>query len=727
VTVTDAQGCSANTAATIIEPLALMPGTSGGAVSCFGGNDAIATASATGGISPYTFLWSTGQTSAQASGLSAGPYSVTLTDAQGCSATTTGNIPEPGLLVVNTLAGTVSCFGGNNASASASTSGGTSPYNFLWSNGQTTAQIGGLSAGSYTVTATDAHGCTAVQWATVDQSALLVSTAFPDETTCFGGNDGAVSIQSNGGQAPYQYQWSNGQTGTSISGLPAGPYSVTITDAFGCTTLNTALVNQPPQLTLSAAPGAVSCFGHANGTLNASLSGGTGPYTIEWSNGQNGFMATGLLAGTYSLTATDAHGCTGSSIGVVNTPTALQSSTTTQDPACFGSANGLATLHLSGGTPPYSYQWQNGQTGTSAQQLSAGNYQVTATDAQGCTQTNSVSLGQPTAVSGTIQALEAGCFGAATGQAWVSPVGGTPPYTFTWQNGETTAQISGLPSGWYGLTITDAHQCPGTAQIWVGQPWPLLIDPFALPVSCPELADGMASATASGGVAPYSFAWSNGQSGPEISALAMGAYTVTATDAHGCTAVAEETVETELPIEVDLGLDQTFFLGDELVLTAHTNLPPGEILDYSWSGTGGAIQCADCFQYQFVPLESGCERVLVTSVHGCQASDEVCFKLRPGRHIYVPNVFHPDDSGDNDFFTIYSDASVKQILYLNIYNRWGEQLFQANNIQTNHEPSGWDGNFRGNPMNPGVFVWVAEVEFIDGEVVFLKGDVTLVR
>jgi gliding motility-associated-like protein len=727
VTLTDAHGCSASTSVSISEPSALVPAANWGATSCFGGNDAIATASASGGTSPYTFLWNTGQTSAQVSGLSSGPYNVTLTDAHGCSASTTGNIQEPGLLVANTLAGAVSCFGGNNATASAQCTGGTGPYYFLWNNGQTTAQLAGLSAGTYTVTATDAQGCTAVQWASVDQSALLVSTAVSVVTPCFGGNDGAVSIQSNGGQAPYQYQWSNGQSGTSMSGLAAGLYSVTTTDALGCTTINTTVVGQPTPVVLNVTSGSVSCFGGANGSLMATTGGGTGPYSIAWSNGQIGITANGLSAGTYTLTATDAQGCTASSSAIVITPTAIVSDITAQDPDCFGGANGMANLLPNGGTPPYSYQWQNGQTGASAQQLSAGSYQVTIIDAHGCTYTSSTSLGQPTQVSGNVQALEADCFGAATGQAWSSPSGGTPPYSFSWQNGQTTPQINGLTSGWYGLSITDAHQCTGAMQVWVGQPTPLSVVPVTQPVSCPEVANGIAYASASGGVEPYLFAWSNGQSGPEISALVMGTYTVTATDAQGCTAVAVEMVDSELPIEVDLGLDLTFFLGDELVLTAHTNVPPGLIQDYSWSGAGGSAQCANCYQYQFVPLESGCERVIVTTLDGCQASDEVCFKIRPGKHLYVPNVFHPDDSGDNDFFTIFSDASVKQILYLNIYSRWGEQLFQTKNIQTNHEPSGWDGNFRGNPMNPGVFVWVAEVEFIDGQVLFLKGDVTLVR
>ena len=727
VTITDAHGCSASNSGNIEEPLALASATSGGATSCFGGNDGTAMATATGGTEPYTFLWSNGQTTAQVGGMAVGPYSVTVTDAHGCPTMATGNIQEPSLLEANTLAGLASCFGGNDAMANASALGGTSPYTFLWSNGQTTAQIGGLTAGIYTVTTTDDHGCTAIRSVVVDQSSLLESTAFAIETSCFEGNDGFVSAHSNGGQAPYQYLWNNGQTTNTQSGLLAGLYSVTTSDALSCTAMTTVQVNQPTPVILGTAPGIVSCFGGTNGTLNALPSGGIGPYAIGWSTGQTGPMINGLTAGEYTLTATDAQGCTASSSAMVTEPIGLQSSTTTQNTTCFAGDNGTATLSLSGGTPPYSYLWQTGQTNAIAQQLHAGSYQVTTTDANGCTQTSSVSIGQPSAVSGIAQAQEAGCYDAATGQAWVSPAGGTPPYTFAWQNGQTTVQINGLPSGWYGLSITDAHLCLGLAQVWVGQPPPLLIDPLAQPVSCPEVADGMASVTAAGGVEPYLFSWSNGLLGPEIAALAMGTYSVTVTDAHGCTAQAAETVETGLPIEVDLGLNQTLLLGDELVLTAHTNLLQNEILDYSWSGSGGAIQCPDCFQYQFLPVESGCERVLVRSMNGCQATDEVCYTLRPRRRIYVPNVFRPDNSGENDFFTIYSDASVKQILYLKIYSRWGEQLFQADNIQTNYEPTGWDGVFRGQPMNPGVFAWVAEVEFIDGEVLFLKGDVTLVR
>ena len=727
VTITDAQGCTASASGSITEPSILTTATTGGATACFAGNDGLASATASGGTGPYSFQWSNGQSTAQANGLSAGLYTVTITDAQGCTASVTGSITAPIVLTPATTGGATACFAGNDGMASATASGGTGPYSFQWSNGQSTAQANGLSAGLYTVTITDAQGCTASASSSITSPAVLTPATTGGATACFAGNDGMASATASGGTGPYSFQWSNGQSTAQANGLSAGSYTITVTDALGCTAITTGIIQEPSLLMVNAAASMVSCFGGNDATLSANVSGGTNPYNYLWSNGQSSTYISGLAAGTYSLTATDAQGCTTSANATVNTPPAIQSSVSSQDASCFGGADGKAVITSIGGTAPYSYLWQNGQTGESASSLAAGNYQVTATDALGCTYTGIVSVGQPSEMSHTVQAQDAACHGDATGMAWVNSSGGTPPYTYLWQNGETSAQINGLPAGWYALSISDAQQCMSVAQVWVGQSAPLQVDPQALPVSCPEVSDGEASATAAGGVGPYVFAWSNGQSGPAIAALSMGAYTVTATDAFGCTALGTETVASAPALELDLGLDQTLFLGDELLLTANTNLPSYQILDYSWSGTGGAIQCADCFQYQFLPVESGCERVLVRTVNGCEATDEVCYKLLPRRRIYVPNVFHPDDSGENDYFTIYSDASVKQIRYLKIYSRWGEQLFQAENIQTNHEPSGWDGSFRGQPMNPSVFVWMAELEFIDGELLFLKGDVTLVR
>lgn len=727
LTISDANGCTHTSTVNISAPQPLLAEVQANAVFCFGGNNASAQATALGGTVPYSFLWSQGQTTAQVSGLLAGVFAVTVTDANGCTDLVSGMVTEPTVLTASIGASDVACYAGNDGNAFVSPTGGISPYTFVWSSGQTNAQIANLSAGQYTVTITDANACSTIETVTLTEPPALGSAASASPVLCFGGGDGAVTVEVQGGQMPYAYSWSNGQTTALQNGLIAGLYEVTVTDAHACTTTALANVLQPDLLVVQTIVNPVSCAGAADGMLSAQSSGGVGPYTFWWSNGQNGQSASDLIAGTYTLTATDAQGCTSIATTEVTEPSPLQSTLQQQDATCFGHADGMATIGMNGGTPPYTYVWNTGQTTSTISQVSAGNYQVTTVDAQGCTLTASVSLGQPTALSGNMQTQEPDCFGHSTGVVSAIALGGTPPYTFLWQTGETSSQLNDVPAGLYALNITDAHQCQLAQQILLSQPAPLVVEPLALPVSCPEVADGSLQATAQGGVGPYQFSWSNGQSGPMIDALAMGVYAVSVIDAHGCTASAQDEIQEELIPTLDLGLDQTLDLGQELVLTALTNLPSNEILDYTWSGAGGELQCPDCFRFQFLPLESACQRVLVRTIKGCQASDEVCFTLVPRRKIYVPNVFTPDDNGENDFFTIYSDASVLHIRYLKIFSRWGEQLFIAENIRTNDEPAGWSGIYRGKPMNPGVFVWVAELEFIDGQVLILKGDVTLLR
>jgi hypothetical protein len=727
-TVTDANGCTGQAMVTVAEPPVLIGNAVMDDVKCFGGQDGAVAAPATGGVPPYTYLWGQGQTTAQIHNLAAGAYEVTITDVQGCTTLVNAVIAEPDLLTVVIAAADVSCFGGNNGISLATPGGGTAPYFFLWDNGDTTAQATNLPAGTYALTLTDVHGCSTRALATVNQPALLEATVVSEAAQCFGAADGTASVQSTGGQLPHTYLWSNGQTTTTLHDLPAALYSVTTTDAAGCTTTSEAAVQQPELLQVSAQTEMVSCHGGADGILTVQTTGGTPPWTIVWSNGQTGAVLFSLGAGAYSFTTTDAQGCTELGTAFVNEPPPLGALPDVIPVSCFGGQNGQALAQPVGGTPPYNYAWSNGQTGAGIQGLMAGNYQLTITDAEGCTHVTGIPITQPTALAASATSLPAYCFGGADGMASAEATGGTAPYAFLWQHGANGAQVTGLASGWYALSVVDAQQCVTTTQVWVDEPPLLVVQPLAQPASCLEVADGSILAMAIGGVAPYQFIWNNGQGGASLEDLASGAYSVTVSDAHGCTASGGAVITEMLTPAVDLGLDQTLNLGEELVLTAQTNIPPHEILDYTWAGTGGSAQCADCDEFRFIPIKSGCQRVLVRSQSGCQASDEVCFQILPKRRIYVPNVFHADNAeGINSFFTIYSDASVLRIRYLKIFDRWGEQLFQAENIQTNHEPSGWDGRFRGEATNPGVFVWVAELEFVDGEILTLYGDVTLVR
>jgi len=334
---------------------------------------------------------------------------------------------------------------------------------------------------------------------------------------------------------------------------------------------------------------------------------------------------------------------------------------------------------------------------------------------------------QPSAMTSSIGTQEAvSCHGGSDGSVAVFVAGGTPPYAYLWNNGMSTAQINNLAQGQYLLSISDANGCLSTTSALINEPSPLYLGSIITHTSCPGVDDGALSVLGMGGLAPYTYSWSSGQTTADIEGLEIGTYTVTVTDANQCTFIYSASLEEDLNPWVDLGDDLVLDLGAKIELTAINNVPPEEILDYTWFGSEELMPCADCFQIDFQPLGPGCESVLLRSHKGCIALDTVCFRVIPRRKIYAPNVFSPNNDGTNDFFTIFSDASVRRILHLSIYTRWGELVYQAHDIQTNDEQRGWDGTFRGNLLNPAVFVWHAEVEFIDGERRFLSGDVTIV-
>ncbi len=727
VTVTDNNACTKVDAVTITEPSALLSSTTSTNVSCAGGNNASAVVSMTGGVSPYNFAWSNGQTNANVSGLVTGTYIVTVTDNNACTKVDAVTITEPSALSITSNTTSVSCFGGNDAVASASVTGGVSPYKYLWSNGQTNATNAGLSAGVYLFTITDDHACTASGAATVIEPALLTGIINSTTISCFGNATGTASALVAGGASPYTYVWSNGQTNATLSDLSAGTYTYTATDTKGCTVNGTTNITQPPPLALQTSTGAVACHGDTDAWANATVTGGLDPYHYLWSNGGTDNLINNLGAGIFNLMVTDNNGCKLPGTVTINQPAAIALSTSTIPVLCYGDANGAASVLINGGIAPYHYQWSNGSTTQANQNLIAGAYSITATDANGCTLTAQTTVVQPAALSSNYGVNDVDCHGNYNGEINVTVAGGTLPYHFLWSNGSVTPQIGNLAGGVYNLIITDQNNCilPITAQ--VNEPPPLILQTAKTNITCFGDKDGTLSSVATGGVIPYAYHWSSGQMTADIQDLESGTYTIQVTDANGCILSATESMaEPNVPV-VHLGNDLRIHLGDIIELEAIINLPRSEVMDYTWSGSEDSLHCADCFTYSFQPTAPGCQQVLVRTKKGCIAIDTICYKLFPHVRVYAPNVFSPDGDGVNDFFTIFSDEGVKEILSLSIFNRWGGQIFQAYNIKTNEEPSGWDGTFKGQLMNIDVFVWTARLEFIDGQIINLSGDVTLVR
>lgn len=537
---------------------------SGEDISCNGSADGEAAVTANGGGSPYTYLWSDGQTNMVANNLSAGSYSVTVTDTNGCSTLSSVTVTEPVLLVTLTSVTSnyngedISCNGSTDGSAMVSPNGGVAPYTYLWDSGQTTANITGIGAGTYQVTVTDVNGCTSQNSITltgpltVQSSTSVTSNYNGQNISCFGVADGEAIVNVSGGELPYTYLWSDGQTSQTAINLPDGITTVTVTDANGCSSQSTVTLVEPTELIASALVSSnyngeqISCFGASDGQASSSQTGGTGSYSYLWSDGQTSAIATGFAVGTYTVTITDDNGCSDDAVVTLTAPTVLSATVSVtsdyngQNISCFGYTDGEAMVLPSGGTQPYIYDWTNGQTSNTASNLASGIHTATVTDVNGCMISVDVTLTEPVQLTSTIAITsdyngeDISCYNGSNGVASVSPTGGTLPYSFLWSDGQLLGVAYGLPVGLHTVDVTDVNGCITNNFITLTEPTEIAITAVISDVSCNGGNDGGIDITPTGGISPYSYQWSNGAITEDAINLSASSYTVTLTDDNGC-------------------------------------------------------------------------------------------------------------------------------------------------------------------------------------------------
>jgi hypothetical protein len=378
VTVTENPSCTFVCNVNIQEQVCNLSATAIGTdVSCNSGTDGTATATATGNLVPVTYLWSNGATTASILGLTAGTYTVTVTETPICTAVASYTVTEPTLLDAACNKTDATTIGGNQGTATVNGTGGTAPYTYLWSNDLVIASITGLTAGTYSVTVTDLNGCTANCMLTVQEPGCnLSATATGTDVSCNGGNDGTATATATGNLVPVTYLWSNSSTTASITGLTAGTYTVTVTEVPTCTAVTSYTVTESSSLTVSAVATDALCNG-GNGSILVSASGGTSPYSGEGTFSE--------VAGTYAYTVSDANGCSATASATVAEPTILVVICNHTDATSIGGADGTASVYAYDGVSPYTYLWSNGEITANITGLIAGTYSVTVTDANGCT------------------------------------------------------------------------------------------------------------------------------------------------------------------------------------------------------------------------------------------------------------------------------------------------------------------------------------------------------
>jgi phosphatidylserine/phosphatidylglycerophosphate/cardiolipin synthase-like enzyme len=527
-----------------------------------------ATVTAGGGTTPYTYNWTGGNTNAVASGLSAGSYTVTVKDNNGCSATASITITAPANVTASAVVNANASECASTGKATVTAGGGTTPYSYSWTGGNTNAVASGLSAGSYTVTVKDNNGCSATASITITAPANVTASAVVNANASECASTGKATVTAGGGTTPYTYSWTGGSTNAVASGLSAGSYTVTVKDNNGCSATASITITAPANITASAVVNANASECASTGKATVTAGGGTTPYTYSWTGGNTNAVASGLSAGSYTVTVKDNNGCSATASIAITAPATISiSASITASVSCYGGDNGSASSGVSGGTSPYAYFWSGGGgTNSYATGLSAGTYTVMVKDTNGCSATATATVSQPatSVLVSTSPIVNVLCMGGNNGSISSATTGGTAPYTYLWSdaNTQTSAIATALTAGTYTITVNDSNGCTSSASASVTEPPALMLTCSAADsVICSGGCTSI-NAIGGGGTPAYTYLWNTGATTTSINVcpVVKTTYTVTLTDANGCTH------DTAVDVNVNpcLGVSEAISLNEEV-------------------------------------------------------------------------------------------------------------------------------------------------------------------
>ena len=562
ITVSDAAGNSASAAITIGEPAALKATITPKSPATTNMANGKAKVSVEGGNGPYLFKWDTGEIAETAEKLAPGTHTVTVTDANGCTATAAIDINEDilPLSVELVTQADIKCAGENSARLTAEVSGGKEPFQYQWSTDKGNgAEANGLKAGNYQISITDAAGNTTDAKITISEPQPLAATVALRSPANTNQADGKAKVTAKGGTGKYTYQWDTGESGETAEQLAAGTHTVTVTDGAGCSTTATIEVNEDilPLGVELVIKNEIKCAGSSTATLAAEVRGGKGPFQYQWSTDKgNGDNANGLAAGSYQITITDAAGNTTNAQTTISEPQPLTVTITPRSPANTNQADGKAKVTAKGGTGKYTYQWDTGESGETAEQLAAGTHTVTVTDAAGCSSNATVEISEdilPLSVE-LVTKADIKCAGENTANLTAEVSGGKGPFQYQWSTNKGNGEnANGLAAGDYQITITDAAGTTKSANISIAAPSVVTVSVNQTAPASTNNSDGKATAKASGGSGNFTYQWDTGEKTADAVKLIPGQHKVTVTDKNGCTAVGEvDITENVLAMSIDL-------------------------------------------------------------------------------------------------------------------------------------------------------------------------------
>jgi hypothetical protein len=679
VTVTSSSGCT-NTASFTVSNNTNAPTVSGSTTpSSCGLADGSIDLTVNGGVMPYSYAWSNGAMIQDLTSVTSGTYTVTVTGADFCNNTATFTVSNNDISF--TIAGVVTpnsaCIVPNGAIDITVNPPGA--YAYQWSNSLLLEDLTGIAAGSYTVTVTSGITCTASSTFTIVQTpGIVLNCSQLSGASTPGGTDGIGRVNISGGIAPYTVNWNTGvsQSGIpagnfDITGLSAGAYEITVTDQLGCTQTCGFDIDQP----LCALNGAltatsVSCNGICDGSITSSYSGAFGPVSYLWNDGAVSQQHTNLCAGTYSVTFTDGAQCQFIATAAVTEPTPVTVSCSQQNMvSTVGGSDGSSVVTFSGGTGPYWVVWTpgNGQQSNLPpgnfviNNLSAGSYNITVSDANGCSQTCGFLIQQPDCNLAVAHfAVNASCNNACDGSISLNTTGANGLISYSWSDGAGSQNRVGLCPGIYAVTVTDAVGCQSTTEATITEPTALTLSLAITDVLCFGSSTGCIQSATSGGTQPYTYAWNNGSTTPGLCNIGAGAYCVSVADFNGClidTCVAVLQPATVLNITCSMQSPSNIGMGDGVASINIGGGTQGYFIAWNGAETGSASNVSSGV-FTINNLNGGNYSLTVTDANGC--SDVCQFNIQQLGCTYTVGVMGSSQlahCGDGCITAIYDNTN----------------------------------------------------------------------
>jgi gliding motility-associated-like protein len=697
---------------TITQPQPINISLTGTDVLCKGGNSGDVQLQVSGGTGPFNYQWSNGKFTKNNDNLTAGKYVVTVSESStpSCLVKDSITIEEP-VFALNYSFTTknVNCYNGSDASIDLTVNGGTPPYDYSWNSGQyQTEDIKDISAGTYSFVAYDANNCQVSDVVTINQPTALQNNLNGKDAKCFSSADGEVTNTVSGGTKPYSYEWWNSDYKMSaktqnLTNVRASNYRVKITDANGCTTEDSFEVKAPEQLKTTIAGTDITSFGGTDGAIDLNVSGGVKPYSYIWSNNESTEDQANIPAGKYLVEVIDFNNCNIKDSIVLNQPaSSLTMQYNSKNVTCFGGNDGWIEVYANGGTPPYKYYWDNGDTIPKIYDLVAGKYAIRIVDNFGISISDSITITEQTPVQATASTIDNKCFGEKKGEIDITVNGGAKPYTYEWRNSDyilsaRTEDIQNLAADFYTVTIFDTNDCQVSYTYEIKEPTALEVSTSTTVTPCFGGPNGSVDLTVSGGVKPYNFDWSSGDITEDIPNAYPGRHTVIVTDANGCTIETSDSVGKMDTISFD-------HIAFEITCKGRKN---GEAMIHNISGGNGhysLLWSNGDTNSHITDLDKGEVEITVTDFLGCTAKRKITIEENEIECINVPNAFTPNGDGMNDTWVLrnidlYPNSLIK------VFNRWGNIVFESKIGY----PEEWDGTYNGEPLPTGTYYYIFDL------------------